>query len=71
MHIDFNKLNGYIEDNDGSKYLTLILVDGTKGEVKKYKETWNKIRYLTQLENNDSGKDHGKYIKFLFTSIYR
>ena len=71
MHIDFNKLNGYIEDNDGSKYLTLILVDGTKGEVKKYKETWNKIRYLTQLENNDLGKDHDKYIKFLFTSIYR
>ena len=33
LHIHFNKLNGYIEDNDESEYVTIILVDGNKREI--------------------------------------
>ena len=37
----------YINNDDNkSKYLTLIPVDENKVEIKKYKETWNKIKYL-------------------------
>ena len=56
MHISFNKIKWYIKDNDGSKYLTLILVDGKKCETKKYEKTWNKIKHLSLLENNDLAK---------------
>ena len=32
------KINGYIEDNNGIKYLTLVPVEASKGGIKKYKE---------------------------------
>ena len=32
------KINGYIEDNNGMKYLTLVPVEASKGGIKKYKE---------------------------------
>ena len=68
MHINFNKINAYIEDNDWSKHLALIAVDENNGEVKKCKKTWNKIKYLIELENNDSGKYDDKYMKIRFNS---
>lgn len=52
-------MNGYIENNSGSEYLTLILADEIKGETKKYKKIWNKIHYLTELKINNS-----KYKKY-------
>ena len=46
MHIIFKKINGYIEDNNGSKYLTLIFVDENKGAIKKCKEIGYKSSIL-------------------------
>ena len=43
-------------NNSGSKYLILLLDDEKKGNIKKYEETLNKIKYLIELENNDSSK---------------
>ena len=34
----FNKINGYIEDNNGKKYLTLVPVNQNKRVIKMYKE---------------------------------
>ena len=36
--IDFNKIKGYIEANNGSKFLTLLLVDENKAEIKRIKK---------------------------------
>lgn len=36
-----SKINDYIEDNNGIKYLTLVPVEESKGAIKKYKEIWN------------------------------
>ena len=33
-YTDFKKINVYIEDNNGSKYPTLIPVDENKGAIK-------------------------------------
>ena len=67
MYSAFNDINEYTEDNNWSKFLALIPGDENKGEIKKMKEAWNKIKYLiqhfkhlikhqlTNLENNDSG----------------
>ena len=68
MYIDFNKIDGYIEDNNKSKYLTLISVDKNKGAIKRYKEIRNKIKYLTESENNGSGNSDDKYMKVTFHS---
>ena len=45
MYIDFNKIDGY-EDNNESKYLTLISADKNKGAIKRCKEIRNIIKYL-------------------------
>ena len=50
LYINFDKINGYIEGNNRSKYLTVILVEENKGEIKRYIETWNRIKYLTDLK---------------------
>ena len=33
-----NKINGYIKENNGSEYLTLVLTDESKDTLKKYDE---------------------------------
>ena len=48
LHIIFNKLNGYIEDNNGGKYLTLIPFDENKKAIKKCIGIWNEIEYLIE-----------------------
>ena len=63
LYITFNKINGYIEDDNGSRYLTFIPV----GEIKQVKGNMNKIKYLNDLENNDSGK-YDKCMKIRFNS---
>ena len=46
LYIIFNKLNGYIEDNNGSKYLTLIPFDENKKAIKNIKEYGMKLSIL-------------------------
>ena len=38
-----------LEIPEDIKYPTLIIVDESKSKIKKYKEIWNKIEYLTEL----------------------
>ena len=68
LYIDFNEINGYIEHNNGIEYITVIPHHGKKDENKKYKETWNQVKYLTELENNDSSSYNDKCAKIRFTS---
>ena len=63
FYIIFNKISWYIEDNNGSKYLTLIPVHENKGAIKMYKEISNEIKYRSGLENNGSGDYDDKYMK--------
>ena len=47
-----NKTNGYIEDINGGKYLTLILIDESTDTLKRYEELLRKIKYqqiITQV----------------------
>ena len=58
LYINCNKINGYIEDKNGSKYLTLTPVDENKDKIKKCKGTWEQKLLLEnywiiiELENN-------------------
>ena len=57
LHIIFNKINGYIEDNNGSKYLTLISTDENKSMLKKYEKIWIKIKNTIRLRSNNMKKN--------------
>ena len=64
LHLIFNKVNGYFEEINGNKYLTLVPTNETKEKIKKYEELWSKIRDLIRLIIiNDYDQEYMK-IKF-------
>ena len=38
LYLIFNKIDGYFEELNGSKYLTLVLTNESKEKIKKYEE---------------------------------
>ena len=42
----FNKVNGYFEETNENKYLTLFPTNESEEKMKKYKEPWSKIKDL-------------------------
>ena len=42
----FNEVNGYFEEINGNKYLTLIPTNEGKEKTSKYEELWSKIKDL-------------------------
>ena len=46
LYLIFNKMNGYFEEINGNKYLTLVPTNESKEKIKKYEELWIKINDL-------------------------
>ena len=46
LYFIFNEVNGYFEEINENKYLTLVTINESKGKIKKYGELWIKIRDL-------------------------
>ena len=68
MYLTFNKVNGYFEEINENKYLTLVPTNKSKEKIKKYEEMWNKIRDLIRsiFENSDYYDEKYTKIKNLF-----
>lgn len=63
-YIDFKKINGYCEDDNRSKYQTLIPVNENKGTtINMYHKIYNKIKYIIESEGNDPSNNNDKYMK--------
>ena len=61
-------MNGYFEEINGNKYLTLVPTNESKEKVKKYEELWIKIRDLIRSVTKTSDDYDEKYIKIKFGS---
>ena len=61
-----NKVNGYFEEINGNKYLTLVPTNESKAKI--YGELWIKIRDLMRLITKISDDYDEKYMKMKFTS---
>ena len=46
LKIIFSKVNGYFEEINKNKYLTLVPTNERKEKIKKYEKLWSKIRDL-------------------------
>ena len=55
LHLIFNKMNGYFEEINGNRYLTLVPTDESEDKIKKYEELEVKIRDLirTVIKKSD------------------
>ena len=50
FYLIINKVSGYIDEHNGSKYLTLVHTDKDKDALKKYGELWKKSKILLDQE---------------------
>ena len=55
-YLIFSKVNGYFEEINKSKYLTLVPSNGSKKKIKKYEDLWIKIRDLSRSITENSEK---------------
>ena len=65
-YLIFNKVNEYIEEIIGNKYLTIVPTNESKEKMKKYEELWIKIRYLfrSSITKNSDNYDE-KFMKIM------
>ena len=61
-------MNGYFEQINGNKYLTLIPTNRSKEKIKKYGELWIKIRELIRSITKILDDYDEKYTKIKFDS---
>ena len=60
------RVNGYFEEINKGKYLTLVPTNESKEKIKKYEELWSKIRCsITSVTKNSDNYDE-KYMKIKF-----
>ena len=64
----FNKMNGYFEEINRNKYLTLVPTNESKEKLQKYGELWIKIRYLIRSVTEGSYGYGEKYMKIKVSS---
>ena len=66
----FRYVNGYFEEINGNKYLTLTPTNASKEKIKKYEKLWIKIRDLIRsiTKTSDDYDCDEKYIKIKFDS---
>ena len=63
LHLIINKVNGYFEEINKNKYLTLFPTNESKEIIKKYEELWSKIRdFISSITENSDDSDE-KYMK--------
>ena len=70
LNLIFRYMNGYFEEINGNKYLTLVATNESKEKIKKYEELGIKIRDLIRsiTKNSDDYDYDEKYMKIKFNS---
>ena len=68
MYLIFNKVNGYFQEINGNKCLSLVAANESKEKIKKYGELWSKIRDLIISITRNSDDYDEKYMKTKFYS---
>ena len=68
LYLIFSKVNGYFEEINKSKYLTLVSTNESKEKIKKYEELSSKIRDLSRSITKHSDDYDENYMKIKFNS---
>ena len=69
LYLVIDEVDGYIEENNGNKYLTFASTDKNKKVLEKYAKVWDEIKYHIQTINAESSGEYEKdYMKITFIS---
>ena len=63
LYLIFGKVNGYFEEINENKYLTLVLTNKSKEKLKIYRELWSKITDLIRSITKNSDYYDENYMK--------
>ena len=64
LYLMINRIDGFIEDKNGDKYLNIASTDRNSEVLKKYSEVWNGIKDCTEKINNSELGEYDKdYMK--------
>ena len=67
LYLMIGEVDGYIEENNGNKYLTFASTDKNKKVLEKYTGLWDEIKYHIQTINvGKSGEYEKDYMKIKF-----
>ena len=66
LNLIFRYVNGYFEEINGNKYLTLVSTNESKEKIEKYKQLW--IRGLIKSTTKNFDDYDEKYMKIKFDS---
>ena len=62
LYLIIGEVNGYIEENNGNKYLFFASAEKNKKVLEKYKKLWDEIKYHIQTINAGKSGEY-KYMK--------
>ena len=68
LYLRVNHANGYIEENNGNKYLIFDTIDENQELEKKYKNVWNRIKNKINGINVSEGDYEKDVMKMKFDS---
>ena len=63
-YLIIDKVDGYIQESNGNKYLTLASTDQRKEVLTKQTELWDGIKYLIKTMNGDQDEAGKMKIRF-------
>ena len=69
LYLMINRIDGFIEEKNGDKYLSIASTDRNSEVLKKYSEVWNGIKDSIQKINDSAlGEYDNDYMKIQFNS---
>ena len=69
LYLLIRELDGFIDEKEGNKYLSITLTDSSNDVLIKYAEVRSEIKYQIKKINNSSVGEYGKdYMKIKFNS---
>ena len=69
MYLLIYKIDGFIEEKEGNKYLNITFTDNNGEVLKTYKEVLSGIKScIEKINNNKSGEYEKDYMKIKFNS---
>ena len=68
LYLSFGDVDGYFEEINENKYLTLVPTNEIKEKIKKHEKLWIKIRDLIRSITKSLNDYDQKYVKIKFDS---
>ena len=63
LYLIINRIDGFIEENNGDKYLNISVTERNKEVLKKYSKVWNGIKNsIEKTSDNEVGKYSKNYM---------